>query len=735
MISVSSVARKTSGLSVALLLCSALVGCEPGDGGGSGDPNVVPFLLGSTGVLAAGDEGTVSNTGQFDIREGLPVETPGSAEIILDPDDVLFGSNGPAAVSASLELRIDPFDAADVCSSGAALDAFTIGMSTSGTAVVTPESVAVNSAGFAALASGQFSLCVTLIATSGVSLTIDQMTVRFLPAPPVTAESCEEILALPLVQAALAELGSNGEGIVLPASGNLAELEGEYTLDQETTFDPDETNVGDVQDGRVTLSNQTSSAIRRSGFDVSLDFFIQGHAATIGFCTLERTANPECDQTVARIEILQRDDETGDLSGEFLAVAVRRHASLEPSCGAAGDFIFGTLTLARGAAGGGIVERRGKLALPDGFDPDLIILPPDDGNGTVTDFNSGLALHFETAAPFGVTEIRLPVDLERPAGFNALGISRDGSRLALVTDEPDAAIFYNNRTLIETRFTAPITSDYLGARIDFSPDAEQAYVPTTDPRFADRITVLRTGPSTFGDEVRRLVTPQGRVPLQARVSPDGSQLAVLLGAGAPPGFAGELVFMRASTGEFLRRINLESDAGGSVIDRQLVYSRLGERVFMAGFGAVVAVETSSPFDIRRVDVSEGALDHPVGLGLSGDGEALAVAVDDNAGTTNFAVINPVTLQVLNTQDLVGIDPRGAIGVAHFESRRVALVANFARTVVPVQTISPFAAGSPLSAADRAELGELFEIVGGGDVIAVTNVDEPGVYIFGLAGGQ
>jgi hypothetical protein len=438
-----------------------------------------------------------------------------------------------------------------------------------------------------------------------------------------------------------------------------------------------------------------------------------------------------CDQTIARLESLSFDSATGNLEGEFLSVAVRRHDFTSESCGAAGDFIYGSLSLTYQGGSTRLVESLGKVELPDEFEPGLIVLPPDGGNGTVTDIGTDTALHFATVDPFTTTAIPLPDDLDA-TGFSALGMSADGDRLALVTNNPDAAFVFANDDLAAIRDTSTTTRDFQGEFVPFSLDNALLYVPTTDDSLLDHITVLRANDSSFADEVRRITTPQGAIPVQARLRPDGRQLAVLLEGGAPIGEAAALAFVNLDSNQFTQPvIDLSNDAGGTVLAAELVYSADGGTVFLAGLGAVVAVETASPHEITRIDVSEGASDNPVSLALSGDGEVLAVAIDDSNGSVDFAVVDTSTLKVVNAQDLPGVGDGRALGVAHFATARVAMVANLESTVVAVRTEPPYTAGEPILVADVTNRNTIGRIVSGGGVIAVTNVDEPAIYLFKL----
>jgi hypothetical protein len=56
------------------------------------------------------------------------------------------------------------------------------------------------------------------------------------------------------------------------------------------------------------------------------------------------------------------------------------------------------------------------------------------------------------------------------------------------------------------------------------------------------------------------------------------------------------------------------------------------------------------------------------------------------------------------------------------------VANTTSTIVAVQTEAPFAAGEPVLVADVTDANTLGRLATAGDLLAVTNLDEPAIYI-------
>lgn len=382
-----------------------------------------------------------------------------------------------------------------------------------------------------------------------------------------------------------------------------------------------------------------------------------------------------------------------------------------------------------------LATRLGKVELPATFAPDLIALAGTGDYGVLTDAESLTAVQFDTTTPFAATELAIPATVTGDY-FGAAGVSANGARIALAVANPPLVVSFAGSTgaFVRTATESPDTLVYQGNALDFSTDNSVVYVPGTARNFADRVNLVRADNSNLQDIQRRLTTPGGYEPVYVRRSPAGDQLAVLMRDAAPDGEADLLTFIRLSTGAFLTpAIDLAATTGGTVLANELVYSADGARIFLAGLGAVLAVETSNPYSVTEIDISLGAGDNPVALALSGDGEVLAVAVDDSVGDTDFAVIDTDTLEVLNTQDLPGIGSRRALDIAHFANVRVAMVSNLDSTVVAVQTKSPFLVDEPVRVADVQGEDALGRMVSGGNVIAVTNLDEPAVYLFAPVG--
>ncbi|NOX58584.1 MAG: hypothetical protein GXP29_06970 [Planctomycetes bacterium] len=721
----------------AFFLILGAVGCTPvavPDPGVPASGTTVVLDLDSNGVIDVGSVGFASDQRIFDISSSVPAEAPQRATISLDAADISVGTSSDVGSSGVVvvTLRLSADVTTNACEAGTPQTPFIANIQNNQIADIVPAEIDVNTDGLAALSGGRFGLCVTVSTTEPRRVEIARLTVRF-PAPaPLSANSCADVLALPQVQSALTTLAAASIDFSLPPGASPGSIVDSYTLTESTTFDPDSVNVGQAQNGPITFSNQSAATVDRTGFGSTVTQFIVGDATSIGLCTLARTNDPLCDQTIARLEALTLDPETGDLVGQFLAVAVQRHRNLDRACGATGDFVFGTVNLASQSSV--LARPRGKVAVTNTRTPDLMLLSPGGGTGIFSDVGSGDVIQFDTSTPFASRSIAFPEELS-PAGTSALGYSGTGAVMAIITDSPDAAMSLDGSTLAVIRRTASTTDDYIGETVDFDLQATSVFVPTTNPNFADRVSILPADTNVLAAENRSIPTPIGQIPVYARVSPDGSSLVALFESGAPIGQAGELAIaniIQDNPNFILPVINLTTGAGGTVLARELVFSRDSSQVFLAGLGAVVAIQTAAPFAITRIDVSDGANDNPVALALSGDGSALAVAIDDENGSVNFAVVDTRTLQVINRALLPGIDKRGAVDIAHFATGGVAMVANVRDRVVAVQTQSPFAFSQPLSVADSPDRNTVGRMASSGSVIAVSNVDEPAIYLFELA---
>lgn len=257
----------------AAILLLVAGGCNPPDNGGNTD-NTVVLTLGATGVFE-GDLSSAVQTGAFfDITADLPTSDRESATVSVDPADITvdLGTSG-APIAISLLVFVAPGAADDPCQTSPDFSLFNITVDSNGTVTVDPQDRTISEGNFAVVDTGTFGLCLVASAERDVDFTLRQISLSFAPPGPVSANSCEDVLALPEVQDALALLDSNGVRFRVPSGDVTVDLAGGYTLDETVTFDPDETDVGDSQDGAITLRNQSAGEITRAGLGGSVDFF------------------------------------------------------------------------------------------------------------------------------------------------------------------------------------------------------------------------------------------------------------------------------------------------------------------------------------------------------------------------------------------------------------------------------------------------------------------------------
>ncbi len=722
-----------------------LFGCQPPPGGGSGNANgnsnsgnntnftgSIDVNLGAVsqfeldGFSHSEQRISVSLTAQLGINQlsGLGFALADD-EVSVEPGAPAdSGSNG----LTTLDLLIAPVGTADACTSGIAVGRFNITFDTTTIKSITPAQVEADADALATAGDGAFELC--LRADSGTAQTLIVNRLRVLYNATTPALTCAEILALDEVQAAVAALQGHDLGFSLQEGNSPPDIEGTYAVTETISFDPDDTDTNTTRERVDVLGNQTDGHITRATGEASLQQSLSGNEDGVNLCVLARSNNPDCDQTIARLESYTISNNGTILDGRFLAVVVERHTSGVSTCGQAGDFIHGTIHLTRQSTTFQ-VARLGKVPLPENFKPELLVLPDDGSPGTVTDRNSDTALRFPQDGTYLTTELHVPDGLDAD-GYNGIALAPGNSHVALLSDNPNALLIFDNLTS-ELTFEADAGGAELGRDVfDFSTNGEFVYVVSPDPGDADNVSVFHTYTTVSDPLAAQYRTPNAETPELSRLNPTGDQLAVLLDGEADDGTSQWVLFYDLKTGFFAAPVDLHEATGGYVKDRFLIYSRDGSRVFMAGDSGVVAVETTEPFTVANVDVSGGNADEAIAIDISHDSEVLVVVVKQIDGDNNFAIVDTETLTVLNRQFLEGIYDRVAIDIAHFETGRACLVINERARVVAVQTVAPFAVSEPLSAADDDLLTILGRVAVGGSVIAVANTSEPAIYLFQLA---
>jgi len=378
------------------------------------------------------------------------------------------------------------------------------------------------------------------------------------------------------------------------------------------------------------------------------------------------------------------------------------------------------------------VASAGTVELPSGMVPEWLVLQGDGSVGVVAGSIDQLVV-FDTFFTSDVVEVALP--LETQFGFGGIGVTEDGSRYGVVVNGFARLLVFDaaDNRIIRQSSSPGFTLG--GGVFDFSPDGDLTYLASPHSGASDAIVTLPTsaGVDFEAGTADRTATPSAQTPNTTRLSPDGSQLAVLMTGDSDVGTSSLLAFLdlTSSPPVFGSLIDIRGLSGGRVLNGELVYSTDGRRVFLAGEAGLVSVATDAPHVVTTVDVAGGSGDPAVSVAVSGDGNVVVVAIDSFAGNTDLAIVNADTLTVLHRTSLDGISG-SARWVAHFETGRAAIVAG-ARgpSVVAVQTIAPYTILSTFEVDAGGDSATLGRLAAGGDMIAVVNQDEPGVYLFAV----
>ncbi|MCP4594644.1 MAG: hypothetical protein GY842_28260 [bacterium] len=692
--------------------------------------NSEDISLGADGQFDIADGGDVAHAVAVELSSGLGLNTLTELAVAINRSEVSIDVTD-ADTSAEQVTTLDVLIAAeDACSSGASLGQFEIAIDANTAGAITPARLEADAGALVAAGDGDFELCLRAASQIDQTLIVSRISVLYSAALPQM--SCSEILAQAGVQTAITTLAGQGFALALHEGDQPRDVEGTYLVRGTIDFDPDGTDSGALTERVDVLSGQTAERITRTTGTASLEQSISGDSTNVNLCVSARSHNATCDQTIARMEAYDASNPSL-LEGEFLAVVLERHTSGSESCGAAGDFIYGSIELVRQSTSFD-VQPIGKVVLADDFTPELVILPDDRTRGAVTDRHSDAALEFELSGAFATSALPIPGRLDAN-GYNGIGMARDNSLLALISDSPDEVLIFRRQPTSLVLEAGEQDRDLGVERVDFSPEADFVYVISPDPfGQGDEVRQYHTIPTGVDSLAARYPTPNARTPELARLNPQGDQLAVLLNGEAGEGKSQWLTLLDLETGEYSTPIDLREATEGFVSDRYLVYSRDGARLFMAGDrGVVVAEAAVSPVPTPiNVDVSRGEEDAALSIDLSNDGDVLVVAVDKFRGDYNFAIIEVSSLTPIHHAHLERISNRSSIGVAHFETGRACIVANDRERVVAVQTVDPYEVSAQLSAADNELETILGRVVAGGNLIAVTNVSEPAIYLYELA---
>ena len=377
------------GVVAALIFAGLSVsGCYSGGsagGGTSGDSAAgdaeteVIVALGSAGQFDFADTQEPANVLPVDISDDVPRLPPHSATLSIDANDVSITSQsgGFTQTTATLTVHVGPIGRPDVCLEGVPAPSVQLELDPDGAVSVSPDRVDIPDELLPTLSSGEFELCLALSSTDAGAVGIERFTIRYVTSSDLTGLSCERIVALPAVQDALAALtGENDDTLTFALNEGTMPLDivDSYSWTDRVTFNPNDPDADDVHTGTVTFANQGDTTVERSGFDATITQWIQGADNDVSLCVITRTHNPDCDQTIARLESLTWSEEDQLWDGTFLAVVADRHTPGQDTCSEVGSFNYGDTEYRMIFAGDGEVTDEE----PDGGDGTDVEEPPAD---------------------------------------------------------------------------------------------------------------------------------------------------------------------------------------------------------------------------------------------------------------------------------------------------------------------------------------------------------------------
>lgn len=347
-----------SGLLPVLML---IAGC-PGGGGGNTNSNAndnslsfeqsVVLDLTTNGQFDFAGSESVESHFSVSIAEALGMSTLDAFAVALDPGDVELTAADPNGVGTNgidtnglttLDVLVGALEDPNVCASGVALGRFELTIGSNGSVLVDPAELPASASALSLVEGGDFELCLRAASDAGGTLTLDRLTLRFNATAPEL--NCSEIMALAQVRDALDLLADEGLFFDLRRGSTPPDITGSYTVTHAVEFDPDGSDERELPTRTDTFSNQSEGAITRETGRVELEQSIVGSTGGVSLCVLARSNNPDCDQTIARVESYDVGTNGAGLEGSFLAVVIERHPSDAADCGPPGDFIFGSITL------------------------------------------------------------------------------------------------------------------------------------------------------------------------------------------------------------------------------------------------------------------------------------------------------------------------------------------------------------------------------------------------------
>lgn len=723
------------------------VGCPSSGGIGEVSSTTIPIDVDADDGhfdLEVGTFQTLQLT--VDITDQLPTASIASGTIALRATSLASSGADAGGDTPIVDVivYVAPTGTDDACFDGSLAAQFSVTVDSAGNETITPAVETLDSTSRDTMLDGQFEICYDLESGSSVSMDLEGIDLTLTSVSSGSsgcgafetgvAPSCADVLADQAVADALDTLQSNGFFFDIHTGGNPTDIAGDWDFTRTILFDPDDTNTDSVTTGTFTFRNQTGGSITQLIGTAELEQTVQGGGSAATLCSFARSGDSACDQSVVGISSYAVSDDENALSGSFLSVVVCRHQSSTSDCGDAGDFVFGTIQATRTGTTTPVlgVSSAGTVDLQSGMVPEWLVLQSDGSAGVVAGSIDELFV-FDTTATRDVVEVALP--LETTFGFGGIGVTEDGTRYGVMADGFARLLVFDaaDNRIIRQSSSPGFTLG--GGVFDFSPDGNLAYLVSPHSGTSDAIVALATsaGADFEAGEADRTATPSAQTPNTARLSPDGSQLAVLMTGDADVGASSLLAFLdlTSSPPEFGSLIDLRGLSEGRVLNGELVYSIDGSRVFLAGEAGLVSVDTDEPHAVTTVDVAGGSGDPAVSVAVSGDGNVVVVGIDAFAGDTGLAIVNADTLTVLHRTSLDGLSA-SVRWVAHFENGRAAIVAgDRGPSVVAVQTIAPYTILDSFAVDAAGDSATLGRPAVGGDVIAIANQDEPAIYLFGL----
>jgi hypothetical protein len=552
---------------------------------------------------------------------------------------------------------------------------------------------------------------------------------------PIPYNSAAELQADPAVQAALSTLVSSGQGFSFAAGSSPFDVRGTWRIASgTTTLTQNGLANTPLPAGRMTLStsnNALSWALSQDDGTTGQSniAFVEGVATGITlsiFANVTRGAG-NCETQNALFFTLVPASDGLSMSGTFLNVHL---GSVNGTCAAAGDFSFGSITLQFVDTSIPTLQSLGTVALGNGT-PSSVALSPDGSLGFVS-LTNGSVLRFSTATRQSESVFVPGQDVTGAGhvgvhggrvGFATLGENRlrafgagaGGGSFANVEAPqlPSQGVFLS----IPPLFTGTAASGY--AALDF-----QLGLPAIgyfDAAFGPNPSQLTDVVSFGQDEL-----------LQTRLSPGETQIAALLRGEATPGRARFVSLVNIVAKNVAREVDIGSMLLSDLDDQVLEYSANGGRLFVTNGLAIVALQTTPPFDVATMDIRDEVTDRISRYASSFDGDVLLVTIVAADGNADLALLNPGTLQVIDSDAFDDIEIADGGAAAFFADSRTAVVEDGAGHLIPVATLgNVIKPGVAVNAFSGAPNPNIVGMAIGNNVVAVANASERLIYLFRL----